>query len=62
MEKEELTREIVAVDLKGKIYTINEFTTEGHRRYALDDGTQVNQTAEYLFQIAETEVDLRTVY
>jgi hypothetical protein len=74
MKKEELTREIVAVDLRGQNYTLNEFTeytlaksynqsqwVAGPRRYALADGSPVIESEEGTFQIVETGIDLRTV-
>lgn len=59
MEQGDLTNEITAIDLKGKVYSINEFDVENQRRYFLDDGTPVNRMSDALFQIAGTQIILR---
>jgi hypothetical protein len=59
MEQRDLTNEITAIDLKGKVYAINEFDVEGERRYFLDDGTPIHRMSDALFQIADTQIILR---
>ena len=61
MEQGEFTNEITAIDSKGKVYTINEFKVPGKHLYFLNDGTRVYRMSDNLFQIADTEIDLRTV-
>ena len=60
-EEDELTNEITAIDSKGKIYTINEVKATGEHRYFLNDGTRVDRMSDALFQIADTEITLRTL-
>lgn len=62
MANEIITRSIVAVDLTGKVYTINEYKFENESRYELYDNTEVAQTADHLFQIKTKSVDLRAIY
>lgn len=62
MKNEVLSRSIVAIDLEGKVYTINEYTSGQNHRYALSDGNAVEQTTEHVFRIPETGVDLRAIY
>jgi hypothetical protein len=74
MKKEELTRQIVAVDERKQTYTINEFTEyvlaetfnqseweEGLHRFALEDGSAVNPAGDSLFQVVESGLVLREV-
>lgn len=62
MPNEVLTRSIVAVDLTGKVYTINEYKIEDERRYELYDHTEVAQTSQYIYQIEKNGIDLRAIY
>lgn len=61
MEQGEPTNKITAIDLQGKIHTINEFEVESQHRYSLEDGTPVNRMSDALFQIAGTQTTLRAV-
>ena len=66
MNNERITRSIVAVDLKGNIYSIHEYVNDSDgsskSRFALEDGTPVDHSGEAVFVIPSTGVDLRAIY